>query len=247
MTGLSIEIAEKTFPADGDGPPRRLYRDFRLDVADGGFVALLGPSGLGKTTLLNMIAGVDRDFAGRVAFSRGPDPRIGYVFQSPRLLPWRTVLQNVVLPLPKSRDSERRAKVVLEEMGLGDAEDVYPERLSLGMQRRVALARAFALEPDLLLMDEPFVSLDEANADRLRDLLAELIAARPTTVLFVTHDSREAVRLADRVVVLAGPPAVVARDVSVDLTLESRRIPGEIERVRAVVLKSGPTVVPLNL
>lgn len=240
VTGVSIDIEDKTFASAKEGPARALYRDFHLDIEDGAFVALLGPSGLGKTTLLNMIAGVDPDFRGGVRFSGGETPRIAYVFQSPRLLPWRTVLENVMLPLPKGAESLDRARTTLDEMGLADAHDVYPERLSLGMQRRVALARGFALAPDLLLMDEPFVSLDEGNADRLRDLLAELIARRPTTVLFVTHDSREAVRLADRIVTLDGPPARIERDFRVELSREARRVPSEIERVRDAVLSRGP-------
>lgn len=246
MTSVSVHIAEKTFAASDGAPVRALYRDFRLDVADRSFVALLGASGLGKTTLLNMIAGVDRDFTGEVRFSGAQSPRIAYAFQSPRLLPWRTVLENVTLPLKGDRESVERARGVLAEMGLADAGDVYPERLSLGMQRRVALARAFALEPELLLMDEPFVSLDETNADRLRDLLAELIERRPTTVLFVTHDSREAVRLADRIVVLEGPPARAVRDVRVELTAEKRGISGEIERVRATLVNGSPTIAAVN-
>ncbi|WP_051091309.1 ABC transporter ATP-binding protein [Methylopila sp. M107] len=233
MTSVRIDVAEKIFPATGGAPERALYHDFRLEVADKSFVALLGPSGLGKTTLLNMVAGVDRDFKGRATFGAVEKPRIGYAFQSPRLLPWRTVLDNVTLALPKGEAHVARAKSVLAEMGLADASHVFPERLSLGMQRRVALARAFALEPDLLLMDEPFVSLDEQTADRLRDLLAELIRRHPATVLFVTHDSREAVRLADRVVVLAGPPVRIERDVQVALSPEGRLDPREIERVRA--------------
>lgn len=237
MTSVRIDVAEKVFPATGGAPERALYADFRLEIADRSFVALLGPSGLGKTTLLNMVAGVDHDFRGRVAF--GADaPRIGYAFQSPRLLPWRTVLQNVLLPLPEGAAHEARAREVLDEMGLGDALHVFPERLSLGMQRRVALARAFALEPDLLLMDEPFVSLDEGNAERLRDLLSELISRRPTTVLFVTHDSREAVRLADRVVVLAGPPVRIERDVAVDLSPDMRRRPSDVDRFRELILRA---------
>lgn len=236
MSGVIVEIAEKTFPAANGAPERALYKDFRLEVADRSFVALLGPSGLGKTTLLNMIAGVDRDFRGTATFTADRAPRIGYAFQSPRLLPWRTVLQNVLLPLPETRKHVERAKALLDEMGLGDAHDVFPERLSLGMQRRVALARAFALQPDVMLMDEPFVSLDEQTSERLRDLLADLVARHPTTVLFVTHDSREAVRLADRVVVLAGPPVRIERDVRVELSAEKRRRSGDVDQFRGAML-----------
>lgn len=243
MTAVRIDIAEKVFPAVAGGPARGLYHDFRLEVADKSFVALLGPSGLGKTTLLNIVAGVDRDFKGRVTFESKAAPRIGYAFQSPRLLPWRTVLQNVTLPLEPGSASAERAKAVLAEMGLADAHDVYPERLSLGMQRRVALARAFALQPDLLLMDEPFVSLDEQTADRLRDLLANLVQRHPATILFVTHDSREAVRLADRVVVLGGPPVRIEQDVRIELSPEARRNAGEVERVRGSLTSAGPALV----
>ncbi len=242
MTAVRIDIAEKVFPAVSGAPARGLYHDFRLEVADKSFVALLGPSGLGKTTLLNIVAGVDRDFKGRVAFDGKAAPRIGYAFQSPRLLPWRTVLQNVTLPLEPGAGSVERAKTLLAEMGLGDAHDVYPERLSLGMQRRVALARAFALQPDLLLMDEPFVSLDEQTAERLRDLLADLVRRHPATILFVTHDSREAVRLADRVVLLAGPPVRIERDVRIELSAEARRSSGEVERVRGALTEAAPAL-----
>ncbi|MFD1332809.1 ABC transporter ATP-binding protein [Methylopila musalis] len=233
MSGVTVHIRAKTFAAQDGAPERALYRDFRLEIADGSFVAVLGPSGLGKTTLLNMIAGLDRAFEGEIRFTGGGGaPRIGYAFQNPRLLPWRTVIENVTLPLDATPEAAARARALLGDMGLADAADVYPERLSVGMQRRVALARAFALEPDLLLMDEPFVSLDEANAERLRDLLAELVARRPTTVLFVTHDSREAVRLADRVVTLAGPPVRIAEDRAVPLSPDDRRRPEAVEAFR---------------
>jgi ABC-type nitrate/sulfonate/bicarbonate transport system ATPase subunit len=223
MTGIEIEIDRKLFAAVGDAPPRLIYDQFRLSVAPGAFVCILGPSGAGKTTLLNMVAGLDTDFAGRIVLTEAREARIGYAFQSPRLLPWRTVLDNVLLPLAAGEAARRNALALLDEMGLSEALDVYPERLSLGMQRRVALARAFAVEPDLLLMDEPFVSLDEATADRLRDLLALTLAKHPSTVLFVTHDSREAVRLADRVVIISGSPAQIVRDVTVSLGRQERR------------------------
>lgn len=222
MSALSLDIAEKRYPAQAGAPARDIFRDFRLDIADGAFVVLLGASGLGKTTLLNIVAGLDRDYRGTVRFGGGSAPRIAYAFQNPRLLPWRTVLENVALVLPAGEAGRRRALEMLGEVGLAELADAYPERLSLGQQRRVALARAFVIEPDLLLMDEPFVSLDEAGAARLRVLLRRLLARRPASVLFVTHDSAEAVELASRIVVLEGTPARVARDLPVALTTDER-------------------------
>ncbi|MCS0504236.1 ATP-binding cassette domain-containing protein [Ancylobacter sp. GSK1Z-4-2] len=231
MTSITIDIAEKRFPAVGAAPAREIFRDFRLEVAAHEFLVLLGASGLGKTTLLNIVAGLDTRFRGAVRFGM-PAPRIGYAFQSPRLLPWRTVLENVVLPLPSGPASLEAGRAMLEEVGLADLADAYPERLSLGQQRRVALARAFVIEPDVLLMDEPFVSLDEANATRLRELLRALLHRRAATVLFVTHDGNEAVALASRIVVLEGTPAQVARDVEVRLGLLERASPAKVEAFR---------------
>jgi NitT/TauT family transport system ATP-binding protein len=240
MTGVEVHVALKRFPAVGAAPPRLVYEDFALFVTPGSFVCLFGPSGIGKTTLLNMVAGLDDDFEGSITFTGGSDPRIAYAFQTPRLLPWRTVLENITLVMPPGDAARREALDLLAEIGLADAAAVYPERLSLGMQRRVALARAFAVKPDLLLMDEPFVSLDEETADRLRELLSRLLAARPATVLFVTHDSREAVRLADRIVVLQGEPARIRRDISVDLDVAARADPEAVRRFAADMQHASP-------
>jgi NitT/TauT family transport system ATP-binding protein len=233
MIGLELAIRRKLFPAAGGAPPRLVYENFRLSIAPGAFVCILGPSGCGKTTLLNMIAGLDRGYEGEIALTGRPEPRLGYAFQTPRLLPWRTVLENALLPLPAGPGPRERVRALLAEMGLETVADAYPSRLSLGMQRRAALARAFAVEPDVLLLDEPFVSLDEPTAERLRDLLAGLLAAHPATVLFVTHDSREAVRLADRIVALAGAPARIVRDMTVSLTADERRSQTAVDAFRA--------------
>jgi len=221
MTGITIDIKDKHYPAASGTPARQIFTDFELKVEPHGIVVLLGPSGLGKSTLLNMVAGLDNDYRGSVTFAQ-PKPRIAYAFQSPRLLPWRTVLENVMLPLSAGGANLARSRSMLAEVGMADAADAYPERLSLGQQRRVALARAFVIEPDVMLMDEPFVSLDEASATRLRSLLRTLLKRRPATVLFVTHHSREAVELASRIVLLDGSPARIVRDVPVGLSLAER-------------------------
>jgi ABC-type nitrate/sulfonate/bicarbonate transport system ATPase subunit len=232
MTGLEIEIDDKTYAPLASAPMRRIFDGFQMTVDPGAFVCLLGPSGIGKTTLLNMISGLDTDYSGRIEFCGEPRPRLGYVFQTPRLLPWRTVLENILLPLPSTEAARTTAVNLLADMGMSDTQDIYPERLSLGMQRRVALARAFALDPDVLLMDEPFVSLDETTADKLRDLLIAMLAQRPVTVLFVTHDSRDAIRMANRIIVLSGSPAHTVKDIKVGLSHGERLDKGAIEAFR---------------
>ena len=192
MARIEVEIAEKRYPAVAGAPPRLALKGVSLALAAGEFTALVGPSGCGKTTLLNIIAGLDQAYAGRVLRpprADGAAPRLGYVFQTPRLLPWRTVRENVRLVLRPDQDPAVADRLI-EAVGLGEAAAIYPPRLSGGMARRAAIARAFAVEPDLLLMDEPFVSLDPDAADQLRQLLLGLWRARPTTILFVTHDLR---------------------------------------------------------
>jgi NitT/TauT family transport system ATP-binding protein len=181
-------------------------------LANGEVVALVGPSGCGKTTLLRIIVGLDRDFDGSVKLPA--HGRLGMVFQEPRLLPWRTVEQNVRLAAP--RVSEAALTALLTTLGLAGHRRHYPGELSLGLARRVALARAFAIEPDLLVLDEPFVSLDAALAERLRAELIELVSRRPTTTLLVTHSIEEALGLADRVFLLSASPARVVAEVPVE-------------------------------
>jgi ABC-type nitrate/sulfonate/bicarbonate transport system ATPase subunit len=182
-----------------------------LEARDGRLMALLGPSGSGKTTLLRIIAGLDRDYQGTV---RLPEHcRLGMVFQEPRLLPWRTVEANVRLAAPEATDAALDA--LFQTLGLAGHRGHYPGELSLGLARRVALARAFAVDPDLLVLDEPFVSLDAALAERLRLELVELVARRPVTTLLVTHDVEEAIGLADRLLVMSASPARIVAEVPV--------------------------------
>jgi NitT/TauT family transport system ATP-binding protein len=218
--GLDVRIAQKRYPAAGGADGATVIENLAFALPPRQFCCIVGPSGCGKTTLLNILAGLDHDASAEVRLSDGSRPEavpIGYMFQTPRLLPWRTVRDNVRLVLDPQAAASGRAEQLLREMELGDSLDAFPNRLSGGMQRRVALARAFAIEPRLLLLDEPFVSLDQPVANRLRGMLLELWQRRPTTVLFVTHDLREAIHLADRILFLSKSPSRVILDVAVDL------------------------------
>lgn len=225
MSGIRVDVRTKFFPdAAGEGL-RKVLDGLRFTAEKGEFLAIVGPSGCGKTTLLNLIAGLDSAYEGDIEFpvAQGKEaPAIGYVFQNPRLLPWRTVLENVCLVLEHPRKKAALVEALLEEAGLSEFRHAHPEKLSLGQCRRAAIVRAFAPEPDVLLMDEPFVSLDVPTADRLRQLLLRIWDARPTTVLFVTHDLSEAVTLADRILILSDIPATVVADVPVTIPREKR-------------------------
>ncbi|SFU40803.1 NitT/TauT family transport system ATP-binding protein [Methylobacterium sp. 174MFSha1.1] len=187
-------------------------RDLALTVRAAETLCLIGPSGAGKTTTLRILLGLDRDFEGDLATR--PDLRIGMVFQEPRLLPWRTVEENVRLSLPRSERGQP-LDALFEELGLTAWRGRYPRALSLGMARRVALARALALAPGLLVLDEPFVSLDDAAAASLRAAVFGSAAARGAAVLMVTHNVPEALAVADRLLLLSGRPASLVAEVPI--------------------------------
>ncbi len=200
---LEVSVSRKVFRA-ASGEVRPVLRDVAFALRNGEICALLGPSGCGKTTLLRIISGLDRDFEGRVDM-RGPG-RTGMVFQEPRLLPWRTVAQNLRFV---GVSSENDLAEIASALGLSKHLDHFPGELSLGLARRAAIARAFAVKPDLLLLDEPFVSLDAALAAKLREELLALVLKRKATVLHVTHDVDEAIAIAGRIIVLSAAPGHV--------------------------------------
>lgn len=243
MTDLTVDIEVKRYPPVARAEAHVALRDVRLAVRHGEFVCITGPSGCGKTTLLNIIARLDRDFEGQVVLPRVPgggEPVIGYVFQEPRLLPWYTVLQNIELVLTPTQIESGIVDDLLAAARLDRFRNTYPQRLSLGMSRRAALVRAFAVQPDLMLLDEPFVSLDEPTAQRLRTMLLDILALRPTTVVFVTHNVREAIFLADRIVLMSPAPGSVVADVPVSLDRVARNDPGEVEAFRTRLLSAHP-------
>ena len=219
-TPLEVNIRRKRYP----GTDLVAVEELRLTAQPGEFVAIVGPSGAGKSTLLNIVAGLDREMDGYVKMdgrslhaAGEKTARIGFVFQEPRLMPWLTVMDNLMLVMDKTTDSEQRVRQLLGEVGLADIEQSFPNQLSGGMQRRVSLVRAFAMHPELLLMDEPFLSLDAPTAARLRRLLLTLWAELHPTVLFVTHQLREALALADRLLFLSSSPGRVVLEVPVNL------------------------------
>ncbi len=218
-----------------NGAAVEILRDLRLTLEGGQVGAVLGPSGCGKTTLLKCIAGLDGAYDGYIGLpgsrSLGPG-RLGIVFQEPRLLPWRTVEDNIRLPAPHAQPAE--IDQLIGMLHLTEHRRHFPGELSLGLARRVALARAFAVEPDLLLLDEPFVSLDAALATELRRELAALVARRPLTTLIVTHDAAEAAELADVVFLFSARPARVVRRIDVDQP-RGQRAAADISRIAAQI------------
>jgi ABC-type nitrate/sulfonate/bicarbonate transport system ATPase subunit len=231
---LTVAIREKWFPPVGDAPAKQALGKIEFSVVPGDVLAIIGPSGCGKTTLLNLIAGLDGSFAGRIDLA--PDRRLAYVFQEPRLLPWRTVEDNVRLVLDGGGEDDARVQAVLAQVGLTSASRLFASRLSLGMARRVALARAFVVEPGLLLLDEPFVSLDEQTVGRLRLLLLDLLALHHTTAILVTHNLREAAMLARRLILLSASPGRLIGEVKVPLSDAERHDERAIEAFRAKLL-----------
>jgi NitT/TauT family transport system ATP-binding protein len=243
MTDIHIDIKQKTYAAKGSAKAHLAIENFQLSLESHQFVCLVGSSGCGKTTLLNSIAGLDTDFVGEIIVGEQHiKPKIGYVFQNPRLLPWRTVRENIELALENVTQSSEIVDNLLQIMQLDTVQAVYPERLSLGMSRRVAIIRAFAINPDVLLMDEPFVSLDPPTARQVRSLLIQLWQQRPHTVLFVTHDLREAIALADKLVFLSPPPMQIISEIPVLIPRNQRDDESVIESFRQQLINEYPAI-----
>lgn len=224
---LEVEITGKTFRSAA-GEAHEVLAPVKFALQSGEVGVLIGPSGCGKSTMLRIILGLDHDFDGHVA--RPPQTRIGMVFQEPRLLPWRSVEQNVRLAAPDISDAKLAELFRILELDAHRSH--FPGELSLGLARRVALARAFAVEPNLLVLDEPLASLDDALAGRLRDEIATLVASRSMMTLLVTHSIDDAIRLGDRLFFLSSRPARIVQEVPISIP-RAERSEAELARVRA--------------
>ena len=216
---LTVHNITTIFPDENGG--LRALRDVSFDVHPREFICVLGPSGSGKTTLLRILAGLLAPTSGSFMFGHGEQPSIGMVFQQANLMPWRTVTENIKLPLEvKNVDdttARKKAMEMIELVGLQGFEDSLPHDLSGGMAQRVAIARALIHDPDLLLLDEPFGSLDALTRERMWTELSHIWQARQKTVILVTHSINESLFLADRVLVLTQRPGTIKMDMEVDL------------------------------
>jgi ABC-type nitrate/sulfonate/bicarbonate transport system ATPase subunit len=228
MGELRVQSLSKTYERrEGWNSTRflRVFQDISFTVHDGEFVSIIGSSGCGKSTLLSIAGGLAEASSGSIYLEgrpiHGPTLERGIVFQEFALFPWLTVLNNITFGLkskgmPKA-ERDRLARKYVDLVGLSGFEDYHPHRLSGGMRQRVGLARALAIEPSVLLMDEPFGALDAQTREAMQAALGEITMKTKSTVLFITHDIREAIYLSDRILVMSGRPAKVTFEAKVDL------------------------------
>ncbi|PRO66295.1 ABC transporter ATP-binding protein [Alkalicoccus urumqiensis] len=224
MSHVKINHVEKTFPGSKNTEPFTVFKDIDLQVAPGEFVSLLGPSGCGKSTLLNIVAGLDKATAGTVQVKektiQSPGPDRGVVFQEAALMPWMSVRENVEFALRKQHgkaESREKAEYYLKLVHLSKFMKSYPHELSGGMKQRVSIARALSMDPEVLLMDEPFGALDEQTRTMLHKEVQYIWEETNKTILFVTHNIRESILLSDRIVLMGTRPGGIRTIFDVDL------------------------------
>ncbi|HTQ95185.1 MAG TPA: ABC transporter ATP-binding protein [Candidatus Acidoferrum sp.] len=238
--GLKLRVEDLSMTFSRDGKNVAVLQDINLEVSDGEFVCVVGPSGCGKSTLLNVMGGFLSPTSGSVKIDgeivQGPDPRRIFVFQERGVFPWLTVDGNIGFGLFKLSPSERKERIAhyVKMVGLQGFEEAYPSELSGGMKQRLEVARALAVNPDTLYLDEPFGALDSMTRHTMRGELLRIWEAERKTIVFVTHDIDEAVQLADRVIVLSARPAVIQKTVEIDIPH-----PRDISSPRYLELRDG--------
>lgn len=242
---LELSCLSKTHPGNGPGEVIQILDQISFQAEKGEFLSIVGPSGCGKTTLLRIIAGLDRASEGRVLLAgtqiSGLDKRMGMVFQEYALFPWRTAIRNIEMgpEMMKVPKKERRAAAMeyIRLFGLSGFEDRFPKQLSGGMKQRVAIARTLIMNPEVVLMDEPFASLDSQTRNGLQDFLLKVQAERNDTILFVTHNVDEAVYLSDRIMVMSERPSKILEIFDADIPRPRDRTSPESNRLRKKVLE----------
>ncbi len=243
---LKINIINKIYQDKNQKTENMAIEDMNFFVPEGEFCCLVGPSGCGKTTLLNMLSGLDNQINGTIKYSDGTEPKnwpIGYMFQEARLIPWLTVKENVEIVTTHSKEDIKLSEELINEMELEKNMNSYPSQLSGGMQRRVAIARAFVNKPKILLLDEPFISLDLNVANLLRKILLRSWQNQKTTILFVTHDIREAIYLSDRILFLSKGPSKIIYDLKINIKRPRETEDNEIENIRKNLLEKHPEIL----
>jgi NitT/TauT family transport system ATP-binding protein len=238
---LLINNVSKSYP-QANNQPLSIFRNMNISVQQGEFISLLGPSGCGKSTLLSIIAGLSQPTSGEILLENKvitkPGPDKSMVFQEAALFPWMTVKENVIFPLrqkPNKKERQQSAANYLKMVHLSKFTNHYPHELSGGMQQRVSIARALAMNAKLLLMDEPFGALDEQTRIILQDELERIWMETKKTIIFVTHSIREAIRLSDRVIIMGARPGTVISDFKVDLPRP--RLQRDMAELEADILK----------
>ncbi|MDG2000487.1 MAG: ABC transporter ATP-binding protein [Alphaproteobacteria bacterium] len=247
---LLVDIREKSYENKNKPSYNSAIKNMKFIVPQGQFCCIVGPSGCGKTTLLNLLSGLDENLNGTIMYQDNSIPKnwpIGYMFQEPRLMPWLTVKQNVAIVTQQTAEEIKLSETLINEMGLNNYMNSFPSELSGGMQRRVAIARAFVNRPKILLLDEPFISLDETVGNLLRQMLLKLWENQKTTIIFVTHDLREAIYMSDRILFLSKGPSKVIHDLNISINRPRELNDKKLDTLRTKLISNHPDILSGNI
>jgi NitT/TauT family transport system ATP-binding protein len=237
MNGCTVRIKEKSFGQVS------VIQNLEFEILSDAFISLVGPSGAGKSTLLNILSGLDNDFDGSLEWMDGGPGCVSYVFQDPRLMPWLTLRGNIELVMRDAKQDRSWIDHLLKKVDLYDRADAFPGQLSGGMQRRVALARAMAVKPDILLLDEPFSSLDVPTAASLREMVLDLWRDHSSAVILVSHNLNEAMELADRILFLSKGPASIIHQQPITPSRIDPKVKRDADHLTKELLSGQPEIL----